>query len=174
MLAIVFGFILMFPLGFLFGAMNWPTFHSWGLMHGGFFSAWPTLSLVSFATLSLVPWFRPISDAPLLAIAALVGLGITSALVVADSGGQFRVPVALAGVTVACSALLCYFARRRWLVALVIALPMAFFDSQFLLMSVDSILSYLRFNFLRVTTPIIVAAFIGLGVAYVAKRAVRV
>jgi len=26
-----------------YGMLNWPTFHSMGLLHGGFFSAWLTL-----------------------------------------------------------------------------------------------------------------------------------
>jgi hypothetical protein len=31
LISIGIGFALMFPLGWIFGAMNWPVFHSWGL-----------------------------------------------------------------------------------------------------------------------------------------------
>jgi hypothetical protein len=78
-LSIILGFLLMFPLGWFYGLMNWPTFHSWGLMHGSFFSVWPTLSLVSFVLLSFIPWFQRFSDARLIAIAALIGLATPEA-----------------------------------------------------------------------------------------------
>jgi hypothetical protein len=51
-LSIVVGFVLMWPLGWLFGVMNWPVFHSWGLAHGSFVLAWPMLSALCF----LVGW----------------------------------------------------------------------------------------------------------------------
>jgi len=47
--SIVAGFFLMFPLGMVFDAMNWPLFHSWGLAHGSFVLAWPILTLATFA-----------------------------------------------------------------------------------------------------------------------------
>ena len=47
LISIVLGFALMFPLGWLFGIMNWPVFHSWGLVHGSFIVAWPLLTLIS-------------------------------------------------------------------------------------------------------------------------------
>jgi hypothetical protein len=56
-LSIVVGFVLMWPLGWLFGVMNWPVFHSWGLAHGSFVLAWPMLSAFCF----LVGW--PLSRA---------------------------------------------------------------------------------------------------------------
>jgi hypothetical protein len=34
-ISVVAGFFLMWPLGYLYGVLNWPTFHSWGLLHGG-------------------------------------------------------------------------------------------------------------------------------------------
>lgn len=172
-LAVVLGFVLMFPLGWLFGVMNWPTFHSWGLMHGSFFSAWPTLTVVSFALLSLVPWFPRIADALLIAAAALIGLGIVSALVVTEPSGGLRPSVYLLAIAFGGSVALCYFAHRPWVIALVVALPMIFFDSQFLMMSLDSILGYMRFNVLSTTVPIIVSAFLGMGAAYAVSRALR-
>ena len=48
LISIVLGFALMFPLGWLFGVMNWSVFHSWGLIHGSFIVAWPLLTLISW------------------------------------------------------------------------------------------------------------------------------
>jgi hypothetical protein len=53
-ISIVLGFALMFPLGWLFGIMNWPVFHGWGLVHGAFMVAWPALALVSWVLVSLM------------------------------------------------------------------------------------------------------------------------
>ena len=55
--SIVGGLLLMWPLAALFGANNWPIFHSWGLMHGAFMIAWPVLSGLTFVVLRflLVP-----------------------------------------------------------------------------------------------------------------------
>jgi hypothetical protein len=169
-LSIVLGFVLMFPRGWRFGVMSWPTFHSWGLMHGSFFCAWPTLAVVAFALLSLIPWFTRIADARLIAPAALVGLGITSALVVTEPSGGMRVPIYLLAVAFGASAALCYFARRPWVIALVVALPMIFFDSQFLMMSLDAILGYMSYSVLSTTVPIIISAFLGMAAAYAASR----
>jgi hypothetical protein len=49
--SVVAGFFFMWPVGWLFGAMSWPVFHSWGLVHGSFVIAWPVLSLLAFAVL---------------------------------------------------------------------------------------------------------------------------
>src|SRR5206468_191171 len=113
--AVALRFFLMSPLGWFFEIMHWPTFHSWGLMHAGSFSTWPTLALIAFPLLSLLPWFP-------------------------------RIPVAL---------------------------QMIFFDSQFLMMPWDAVLGYLSFNVLSVTVPITGSAFLGMGTAYAAHRAVR-
>lgn len=52
--SIVLGFFLMIPLAMLFDAMNWPLFHSWGLVHGSFFIAWPALAAASFGLIKIV------------------------------------------------------------------------------------------------------------------------
>jgi hypothetical protein len=49
--SIVLGFFLMFPLGKLFDAMDWPLFHTWGLAHGSFVLAWPLLAFGSAGVL---------------------------------------------------------------------------------------------------------------------------
>ena len=48
------GFVLMWPIGWLFGAMSWPVFHGWGLAHGAWIIAWPVLTLFSFLVLYLL------------------------------------------------------------------------------------------------------------------------
>jgi len=45
--------------GHVYGVLNWPTFHSMGLLHGGFFSAWLTLS---FPALGYVRPFPAVED----------------------------------------------------------------------------------------------------------------
>jgi hypothetical protein len=50
-LSVAIGFLLMFPLGALFNAMNWPLFHGWALAHGSFVIAWPLLTVVGFLIL---------------------------------------------------------------------------------------------------------------------------
>lgn len=49
--SLVIGFFLMWPVGWLFGQMGWPMFHGWGLAHGAFVIAWPTLSLLTLVVL---------------------------------------------------------------------------------------------------------------------------
>jgi uncharacterized membrane protein len=49
--SLVIGFLLMWPVGWLFGRMGWPMFHGWGLAHGSFVIAWPVLSLLAFVVL---------------------------------------------------------------------------------------------------------------------------
>ena len=49
--SLVIGFVLMWPVGWLFGQMGWPMFHGWGLAHGAFVIAWPVLSLLALAVL---------------------------------------------------------------------------------------------------------------------------
>ncbi|HKU07794.1 MAG TPA: hypothetical protein VJR30_17115, partial [Bradyrhizobium sp.] len=63
-IAIVAGYLLMWPLGFAWTALSWPTFHLWGLAHGTFVGAWPTLSIPVFLALGYLPLFRRIDDTP--------------------------------------------------------------------------------------------------------------
>jgi len=59
LVSIVFGFLLMIPLAMLFDAMDWPLFHSWGLVHGSFIIAWPLLTLISFVIVRVVVRLKP-------------------------------------------------------------------------------------------------------------------
>jgi hypothetical protein len=56
--SIVVGFFLMWPLGWLFGVLHWPVFHSWGLVHGSFVVAWPLLSVLCFVAGRFLLRFR--------------------------------------------------------------------------------------------------------------------
>src|SRR5215475_12890398 len=73
-ISVVASFFLMWPLGYVYGMLNWPTFHSWGLMHGGFFSAWPTLSILTYLALGYFPFFALLEDTSLLIVGLVWGL----------------------------------------------------------------------------------------------------
>src|ERR1700741_2919478 len=77
-IAIVAGFLLMWPLGHAYVALSLPTFHLWGLMHGTFVAAWPTLSILVFLALGYLPFFSRTDDTPLLIISLVWGLLLTS------------------------------------------------------------------------------------------------
>src|SRR5436190_2537947 len=64
--AVFAGYLLMWPLGYAYTTLSWPTFHAWGLSHGTFVAAWPTLSLLAYLALGYLPLFRRIDDTPLL------------------------------------------------------------------------------------------------------------
>jgi hypothetical protein len=51
---IIFGFCLMFPLGYGFGAMHWRGFDGWGLVHGSFLLAWPALAFIVYGVVRLL------------------------------------------------------------------------------------------------------------------------
>jgi hypothetical protein len=53
-IAVVIGFLAMFPIGTVFDQQNWPVFHSWGLAHGAFTIAWPLFSYVAYRVLSFL------------------------------------------------------------------------------------------------------------------------
>ena len=77
-IAIVAGFLLLWPLGFAYTSLSWPTFHSWGLSHGAYVAACPTLSLLAFLALGYLPLFRRIDDTPLLIAGLVWGLLLAS------------------------------------------------------------------------------------------------
>ena len=52
------GFFLIWPLAWLFGALGWPLFHGWGLMHGSIVLAWPLMTVIAYLLLWVV--FRPL------------------------------------------------------------------------------------------------------------------
>jgi hypothetical protein len=54
LIAAIVGSLLLWPLAVLFDRMNWPVFHSWGLIHGSVLLAWPCLFLLSLITIATI------------------------------------------------------------------------------------------------------------------------
>lgn len=55
-LAVPLGFVLVVWVAGLFDTMNWPVFHTWGMMHGAILLALPACIVVAFGLLGLLPW----------------------------------------------------------------------------------------------------------------------
>src|SRR6185295_12559339 len=110
--AIVAGFLLMWPLGYAYSRLSLPTFHSWGLAHGTFVAAWPTLSILTYLVLGYLPLFRRSDDTPLLVIGLVWGLLLASGFNIRNALG-FEVTYGLLGTTAVFIALLSFFAKYR-------------------------------------------------------------
>src|SRR5262249_47932667 len=121
-IAIVAGFLLMWPLGYVWTALSWPTFHLWGLMHGTFVAAWATLSILVFLALGYLQFFRRIDDTSLLIGALVWGLLLASGFNIRNALG-YEVTYGLLGVTAVVVAVLCLFARQRLRLALLAISP---------------------------------------------------
>jgi hypothetical protein len=131
-IAIVAGFLLMWPLGYAWTALSWPTFHLWGLNHGTFVAAWPTLSILAFLALGYLPLFRRIDDTALLIAGLIWGLLLASAFNIRNALG-FEITYGLLGVTAVVIAALCLFARHRLRLALFVISPIVFLNLDLLL-----------------------------------------
>ena len=131
-IAVIAGFLLMWPLGYAYAALGWPTFQLWGLMHGTFVAAWPTLSILVLLALGYIPAFRSIDDtAPL--IAGLVwGLLLATGFNIRHALG-FEIAYGLFGATAVIVALLCVFAKHRLRLALFVISPLVFLNLDLLL-----------------------------------------
>ena len=157
--------LLLVPLGWLFGAMGWPMYHSWGLLHGGFFSAIPAMAIAAFGVLGDLPWFGRVHDSYRRLAALVVGMAITAVFVTVHFGTDYSPwstgSLTLFALAFFASVALCYKAERPMLVALMIPLPLIFNDSQFFLMPFDSVLGYVGFSMPRSTVPVAVLSFLG-------------
>ena len=131
-IAIVAGYFLMWPLGFAYVALSLPTFHLWGLMHGTFVAAWPTLSILAFLTLGYLPPFRRVDDTALLIAGIVWGLLLASGFNIRNALG-FEVTYGLLGATAVVVAILCFFAKHRLRLALLAIAPVIFLNLDFLL-----------------------------------------
>ena len=131
-IAIVAGYFLMWPLGFVYVALSLPTFHAWGLAHGTFVAAWPTLSILTFLALGYLPFFRRTDDTALLIGSLVWGLLLASAFNIRNALG-FEVTYGLLGVTAIVVAALCSFAQQRLRLALFVLVPIVFLNLDFLL-----------------------------------------
>ena len=89
-IAIVAGFLLMWPFGYAWTALSLPTFHLWGLVHGTFVAAWPALSVIAFLALGYLPLFRSVDDTALLIAGLVWGLLLASGFNIRnfDNAGQ--------------------------------------------------------------------------------------
>ena len=169
------GFCLMWALGYVYGVLNWPTLHSWGLLHGGFFSAWPTLSILTFLALRYVRLFPVVEDTPLLIVGLVWGLLLTGFLGIGGASATYG----LLAITSAIVAILSFFARHRLGLMLLVVSPIVFFKMKFLLglmspqlREFKSLLGGVRGAFEGVKWPLIVAA-IGYGVGSFARVIVK-
>ncbi|MGQ0681428.1 hypothetical protein [Bradyrhizobium sp.] len=131
-IAIVAGFLLMWPLGQAWTALSWPTFHLWGLMHGTSVAAWPTLSILTFLALGYLPAFRRIDDTPLLIGGPVWGLLLASAYNIRNALG-YEIAHGMLGATTVLIAVLCFFAVHRLRLALLVIAPVVFLDLDLLL-----------------------------------------
>lgn len=131
-IAIVAGFLLMWPLGYAYSRLSLPTFHSWGLMHGTYVAAWPTLSILTYLALGLLPPFRRTDDTPLLFIGLVWGLLLASGFNIRNALG-FEVTYGMLGATAIIIAILSFFAGHRLRLALLVIAPVVFLNLDFLL-----------------------------------------
>lgn len=131
-ISVVAGFLLMGPLAYVYGVLNWPTFHSWGLLHGGLFSAWPTLSICTFLAVGYVRFFPRIKDTPLLMVGLVWGLLLAGFLGIRAYLSASTIYELLA-VTALVVAALSFFAQQKLRVALLVVSPIAFYEMEFLL-----------------------------------------
>ena len=154
-IAVVTGFLLMWPLGYAYATLSWPTFHLWGLMHGTFVAAWPTLSILVFLVLGYLPPFRRIDDTPLLIAGLLWGLLLATAFNIRHALG-FEIAYGLFGTTAAIVAVLCIFAEHRLRLALLVISPTAFLNLDFLLAppALEQLLSRAIFDLKQLLPPV--------------------
>ena len=131
-IAIVAGFLLMWPLGYAYVALSLPTFHLWGLIHGTWVAAWPTLSIAVFLALGYLQFFRRIDDTALLIGGLIWGLLLATGFNIRNALG-FQVTYGLLGVTALVIAMLCLFAQHRLRLALLVISPVVFLNLDFLI-----------------------------------------
>jgi hypothetical protein len=136
--------------------------------------AWLSLAVVCFALMGCTPWFHRFRDAPLFVVGAVFGLGLQGLAPFLEmdtpmAPSLYRLLGACAG-----TALLGYFAQRRFLLAFVIAFP-ALIDASclFCMPALDAtILEHFGFT-LAPMLPLPMAAFAGAALAHLAQRIQR-
>src|SRR4051812_47951853 len=155
-IAIVAGFLLMWPLGHAYAALSLPTFHSWGLAHGTFVAAWPTLSILTYLALGYLPLFRRSDDTPLLIFSLVWGLLLASAFNIRNALG-FEIAYGLLGVTALVIAILGFFAWHRLRLALLVIAPVIFLNLDFLLTppaTLERFLSQATYDLKQILAPL--------------------
>jgi hypothetical protein len=154
-IAIVAGFLLMWPLGHAYAALGWPTFHLWGLMHSTFVAAWPALTILVFLALGYLPPLQRVDDTPLLILGLLWGLLLATAFNIRHALG-FEIAYGLFGTTAVIVALLCIFAKHGLRLALFVILPLAFLNLDLLLAppALEHLLSRAIFDLKQLLPPV--------------------
>ena len=142
LIAIVAGFLLMWPLGYAYTLLSWPTFHSWGLMHGTFVAAWPALSILVYLALGYLPPFQRIDDTPFLIAGLVWGMLLASGFNIRNALG-FEVTYGLLAATAAVVAILCLFTKQRLRLALLTISPVIFLSLDFLLTPASTLEQFL-------------------------------
>lgn len=171
-IAIVAGFLLMWPLGQLYTALSLPTFHLWGLMHGSFVAAWPTLSILAFLLFGYLPPFRRTDDAALLIGGLVWGLLLASAYNIRNALG-YEIAHGMLGVTTILIAALCFFARHRLRLALFVISPVVFLNLDLLLApSFAEFLARAKHD-LRGLLPPLASALAGYVLGWLARVAIK-
>ena len=155
-IAIFAGYLLMWPLGLAYVALSLPTFHAWGLAHGTFVAAWPTLSILTFLALGYLPFFRRIDETGLLIAGLVWGILLASAFNIRNALG-FEIAYGLLGATTVVVAVLCLFAKHRLRLALLVLVPIVFLNLDFLLSpapTLDRFLSQARDDLGEIVPPL--------------------
>jgi hypothetical protein len=155
-IAVVAGFLLMWPLGYAYSRLSLPTFHSWGLMHGTYVVAWPTLSILTYLALGYLPLFRRSDDTLLLIAGVVWGLLLASGFNIRNALG-FEVAYGLLGATAIVIAILCLFARHRLQLALLVISPVVFLNLDFLLTppaTLERLLSQATYDLKQILAPL--------------------
>jgi hypothetical protein len=172
--AVIAGFLLMWPLGYAWTALSWPTFHLWGLMHGTFIAAWPALSILTFLALGYLPPFQRIDDTALLIGGVVWGLLLASAFNIRNALG-FEITYGLLGGTAVVVAILCLFAKHRLRLALLVIAPVVFLNLDFLLSrpaTLEQFLSRATYDFREILPPL-AFALAGYLLGTLARAAIR-
>lgn len=173
-IAIAAGFLLMWPLGFIYTALSLPTFHLWGLNHGTFVAAWPTLSILVFLAMGYLPLFPRVQDTGLLIGGLVWGLLLASGFNIRNALG-FEIAYGLLGATAVIIAALCLFAKRRLRLALVTISPVVFMSLDFLLAPAPALgpfLSRAAYE-LKTLLPPIAFALAGCALGSLIRRAFK-
>ena len=173
-IAIVAGYVLMWPLGYVWTALSLPTFHLWGLSHGSFVSAWPTLSILTYLALGYLPLFRRTDDTALLIVGLVWGLLLASGFNIRNALG-FEIAYGLLGATAVLIAVLCLFARHRLRLALLVISPAVFLNLDFLLTPpamLESFVSQATYD-LKQILPLLAFALAGYALGSLARMIIK-
>jgi hypothetical protein len=125
--SLVFGYLLLGPLGAIYGAAGLPVYHSWGILHGGFETALPALVAAVFVALGAVPWWGKTNDVFPRLVACASVLAFVTTLFWADQRSHFSLSAWHAVIYVAVFALflfLCMRSQRTLLVPLFLVVPL--------------------------------------------------